>query len=224
MAPKIGLIVGREWSWPPAFIEEVNKRNIGVTAEFAKLGGTRMDEPCPYAVLVDRISHEVPYYRSYLKNAMLQGTHVVNNPFMWTADDKFFGASLITRLGVMSPKTVVLPNKSYVDDVTDAYVLAAEAPLSEPGAVSNVGTGVQTRLRDIVEVVRRLLGVTLEPDWGSFPDRKWDTTIWRADVTRIGKELGWTPRHDMEAGLLGTVAWFRDEDALTALYRERLRS
>lgn len=117
MAPKIGLIVGREWSWPPAFIEEVNKRNTGVTAEFAKLGGTHMAEPCPYAVLVDRISHEVPYYRSYLKNAMLQGTHVVNNPFMWTADDKFFGASLITKLGVMSPKTVALPNKDYVPGI-----------------------------------------------------------------------------------------------------------
>jgi hypothetical protein len=114
---KIGVIVGREWSWPPAFIEEVNRRNEGVTAEFAKLGGTRMDEPVPYAVLVDRISHEVPYYRSYLKYAMMQGTHVVNNPFMWTADDKFFGAALITKLGVASPKTVVLPNKEYVPGI-----------------------------------------------------------------------------------------------------------
>ncbi len=114
---KIGVIVGREWSWPPAFIEEVNKRDAGVTAEFAKLGGTRMNEPCPYAVIVDRISHEVPYYRTYLKNAVLQGTHVVNNPFMWTADDKFFEASLATRLGIASPKTVVLPNKDYVEGI-----------------------------------------------------------------------------------------------------------
>lgn len=114
---KIGVIVGREWSWPPAFIEEVNRRDEGVVAEYAKLGGTRMDEPCPYAVLVDRISHEVPYYRSYLKNAVLQGSYVVNNPFMWTADDKFFEASLATRLGVASPKTVVLPNKEYVPGI-----------------------------------------------------------------------------------------------------------
>jgi len=70
---KIGVIVGREWSWPPAFIEEVNDRQAGVIAEYAKLGGTRMNEPCEYAVIVDRISHEVPYYRSYLKNALLQG-------------------------------------------------------------------------------------------------------------------------------------------------------
>jgi hypothetical protein len=114
---KIGVIVGREWSWPPAFIEEVNRRDEGVIAEYVKIGGTRMNEPCPYAVLVDRISHEVPYYRSYLKNAMLQGSYVVNNPFMWTADDKFFEASLATRLGVASPRTVVLPNKEYVPGI-----------------------------------------------------------------------------------------------------------
>jgi hypothetical protein len=117
MALKAGLLVGREWSFPPAFIEEVNGRNQGVTAEYVKLCGTRMDEPNEYVVIVDRISHEVPYYRSYLKNAVLQGVRVVNNPFMWTADDKFFEASLATKLGVASPKTIVLPNKDYVPGI-----------------------------------------------------------------------------------------------------------
>lgn len=117
MTLKVGLLVGREWSFPPAFIEEVNKRNEGVTAEFVKLGGTKMGEPIPYAVIVDRISHEVPYYRSYLKHAVLQGVTVVNNPFMWTADDKFFESSLADALGIAHPKTVVLPNKEYVPGI-----------------------------------------------------------------------------------------------------------
>lgn len=117
MTLKVGLLVGREWSFPPAFIEEVNKRDAGVEAEYVKLSGTRMDEPNPYAVIVDRISHEVPYYRSYLKNAVLQGTKVVNNPFMWTADDKYFEASLATKLGIASPRTLVLPNKEYVPGI-----------------------------------------------------------------------------------------------------------
>jgi hypothetical protein len=117
MALKVGLLVGREWSFPPAFIEEVKRRDEGVEAEYVKLGGTKMDEPCPYVVIIDRISHEVPYYRSYLKNAVLQGTRVINNPFMWTADDKFFEASLATKLGVASPKTVALPNKEYVPGI-----------------------------------------------------------------------------------------------------------
>jgi hypothetical protein len=114
---KIGIMVGMEWSWPPAFMEEVSKRNQGVIAEFVKLGGTMMDEPSPYRVIVDRISHEVPYYRSYLKNAVLQGTAVINDPFMWTSDDKFFEAGLATRLGVDSPKTIVLPNKDYIPGI-----------------------------------------------------------------------------------------------------------
>jgi len=114
---KVGLLVGREWSFPPAFIEEVNSRNEGVTAEYVKLGGTKMAESLPYAVIVDRISHEVPYYRSYLKHAVLQGTRVINNPFMWCADDKFFDASLAIKLGVAHPKTLVLPNKDYVQGI-----------------------------------------------------------------------------------------------------------
>jgi hypothetical protein len=114
---KVGLLVGREWSFPPRFLEEVNRRNQGVVAEYCKLGGTWMDEPIPYTVIIDRISHEVPYYRSYLKHAVLQGVTVVNNPFMWSADDKFFGASLATRLGIAHPKTIVLPNKDYVPGI-----------------------------------------------------------------------------------------------------------
>jgi hypothetical protein len=123
MTPKIGLLVGREWSFPPAFLEEVERRGAGVTAEYVKLGGTRMNEPCPYAVLIDRISHEVPYYRSYLKNAVLQGATVVNNPFMWTADDKFFEAGLAAKLGVPHPKTVALPNKDYVPGIVHSESL-----------------------------------------------------------------------------------------------------
>jgi hypothetical protein len=71
----------------------------------------------PYAVIFDRISHEVPYYRTYLKHAVLQGCTVVNNPFMWSADDKLFDASLATKLGVASPKTIVLPNREYVPGI-----------------------------------------------------------------------------------------------------------
>jgi hypothetical protein len=136
---RIGLMVGREWSWPPAFIEEVNKRDEGVVAEFVKLGGTRMDEPCPYAVIVDRISHEIPYYRSYLKNAVLQGTHVINNPFMWSADDKFFEASLATKLGVASPKTILLPNKDYVPGVVSESLRNLEYPLDWHAIVDYIG-------------------------------------------------------------------------------------
>lgn len=137
---RIGLFVGREWSWPPAFIEEVNRRDAGVVAEYIRVGGTLMNEPCPYRVIVDRISHEVPYYRSYLKNAVLQGVKVVNDPFMWTADDKFFGASLLDRMGLASPRTVVLPNKDYVPGIVHTESLRnLEYPLNWDRIVELVG-------------------------------------------------------------------------------------
>ncbi len=137
---RVGLMVGREWSMPPAFIEEVNTRNAGVVAEFVRIGSPRMDQPCPYRVIIDRISHEVPMYRAYLKQAVLQGTTVVNNPFMWSADDKFFGAALATSVGVASPKTMVLPNKAYVPGIKhDESLRNLEYPLDWEAIVSYVG-------------------------------------------------------------------------------------
>jgi hypothetical protein len=116
---KIGLMCGREYSFPPAFIERVNQLGAphGFTADMVKLGGTRMDAPSEYRVIVDRISHEVEYYRGVLKQAVLQGTYVINNPFWWTADDKFFNYAVMARLGVAIPRTVLLPQKAYPPDV-----------------------------------------------------------------------------------------------------------
>ncbi|MGZ8493244.1 MAG: hypothetical protein ACXWZS_13680 [Gemmatirosa sp.] len=137
---RVGLFVGREWSFPPAFIQAVERRDAGVEVELAKIGAPRFDEPSPYDLCIDRISHEVPVYRSYLKHAALTGTTVVNNPFMWTADDKFFGASLAHRLGVASPRTVVLPNREYVPGIVPSESLRnMEYPLDWEGIAEYVG-------------------------------------------------------------------------------------
>ena len=116
---KVGLLCGREYAFPPAFLQRVNELGAehGITAEFVTLTGTRMGEPSGYRVIVDRISHEVEYYRAYLKHAVLTGTYVINNPFWWTADDKFFNYAVAERVGVAVPKTVVLPQKSYPADI-----------------------------------------------------------------------------------------------------------
>jgi hypothetical protein len=116
---KVGLLCGREYAFPPAFLDRVNAlgRGHGITAEFVTLTGTKMGEPSGYRVIVDRISHEVEYYRAFLKHAVLTGTYVINNPFWWTADDKFFNYAIAQKVGVAVPKTVVLPQKSYPADI-----------------------------------------------------------------------------------------------------------
>jgi hypothetical protein len=140
---KIGLLCGREFSFPPAFIDRVNTLGgaHGISAEMVRLGGTRMLEPPRYAVIVDRISHEIEYYRAYLKHAALQGTHVINNPFWWTADDKFFNYSVAARLGVAIPKTVLLPQKGYSPefDLNSESLRNLEYPLDWEGLLDYVG-------------------------------------------------------------------------------------
>ena len=141
---KVGLLVGREWSMPPALMKAINERDAGVVCDIPPLGlptgAPDMNAPADHAVLVDRISHEVPMYRAYLKHAVLKGVHVVNNPFMWSADDKFFGATLATSLGLTSPKTVVLPNREYVPGIKhDESLRNLVFPLDWAAIAAHVG-------------------------------------------------------------------------------------
>ncbi len=136
----IGILVGREWSWPPAFLDEVNRRDAGVTAEFVRLGAPGLDDPIRYDVVVDRISHEVPFYRAWLKHALVRGVRVINSPLMWSADDKFFGATLAEALDIRSPKTVLLPNKEYVPGIKhDESLRNLEYPLDWQAVIEHVG-------------------------------------------------------------------------------------
>lgn len=106
----------------------------------------------------------------------------------------------------------------YAEDVYDAYLLAATKSSPQPGAVYNVGTGVQTSLREVVEVTRRILDIRDEPQWGSMPDRAWDTSVWVADNRKITRDLGWMPRHSFENGFRQTVEWLQNTPEIRAVY------
>ena len=126
---KVGILAGRERSFPAALIERVASRDAGVEAEWVKLGGTAVDSHTPYAVIVDRISHEVPYYQLFLKHAHLQGAVIINNPFARIVEDKFTANLLAQQVGVAVPKTVILPNKAYIDDITGESLTNLMHPL-----------------------------------------------------------------------------------------------
>ncbi len=136
---RVGLLVGRERSFPDALIAEINRRGEGVVAEMVTVGAIPMNEPVVYDVLIDRISHEVPFYQSFLKNALLQGSYIINNPFWRIADDKFFGTSLGAKIGVAMPKTVLLPNKDYVPGVVSDSLRNLTFPLDWDGILAYTG-------------------------------------------------------------------------------------
>ncbi len=114
---RVGLLVGTERSFPDALIAEINTRDAGVVGEYVRIGHTSIEDPTRYDVIVDRISHEVTYYQTFLKRAALAGAYIINNPFWRIADDKFFGTCLARELGIAVPKTVALPNKDYPEGI-----------------------------------------------------------------------------------------------------------
>ena len=108
----------------------------------------------------------------------------------------------------------------HVDDVCDAFVLAATVRTDEPGAVYNIGTGTQTTLRELVAEARSLMDIKAEPQWGTMANRLWDTSVWVADNRKAIAMLGWSPRHTLTEGLSAFVGWFGKNPAMTSFYRQ----
>jgi len=137
---KIGVLFGMENTFPPALVEKINSMGVpGVSAEFVKVGGVKMADFSGYAVIVDRISHDIPFYRGFLKNAALTGTVIINNPFWWSADDKFFNYALASKLGVAIPPTVLLPHKQHPPNTNDQSHRNLKFPLDWEEVFAYVG-------------------------------------------------------------------------------------
>lgn len=137
---KIGVLYGKERSFPEALVQKINSMQVpGILAEPVRIDKVMQGEPCGYAVIFDRISHDVPFYRAYLKNAALTGTAVINNPFWWSADEKFFNNCLATKIEVPVPKTVILPSRKMPADTSADSFSNLSYPLDWEGIFKYVG-------------------------------------------------------------------------------------
>lgn len=137
---KIGILFGQERSFPMAFVERINSKNVpGIVAEPVRIDKVMQGEASGYSVIVDRISQDIPFYRAYLKNAALCGTAVINNPFWWSADEKFFNNCLATKIDVPVPKTVILPSRDLPPDTSDQSFSNLAYPLDWESIFGYVG-------------------------------------------------------------------------------------
>jgi hypothetical protein len=137
---KIGILHGKENTFPPELIQHINsKRPDGVVAEPVLISKLMQGEASGYAVILDRISQDIPFYRAFLKNAALNGTAVVNNPFWWSADEKFFNNCLATKIGVAVPKTVLLPSHDHPPDTSAESFRNLAYPMDWESIFSYVG-------------------------------------------------------------------------------------
>lgn len=95
----------------------------------------------------------------------------------------------------------------YVEDVVDALLCAA---LSEAqGETYNIGSGMELRNEDVVDVVEQLTETSLIRTTGAFPGSISDTAHRCADISKAKLLLGWTPQHDITSGVSATLAWHR---------------
>jgi glutathione synthase/RimK-type ligase-like ATP-grasp enzyme len=137
---KIGILFGQERSFPKAFVDRVNAMNVsGVIAEPVSINMVAQGAATDYAVIIDRISQDVPFYRAYLKNAALTGTAVINNPFWWSADEKFFNNCLALQVGVPVPNTVLLPSRDHPTDTSAESFSNLSFPLDWKGIFEYIG-------------------------------------------------------------------------------------
>ncbi|WP_276484450.1 ATP-grasp domain-containing protein [Paraflavitalea pollutisoli] len=137
---KIGILFGKERSFPMAFVERINSKGINdIVAEPVHIDKVIQGAADEYAVIVDRISQDVPFYRAFLKNAAICGTAVINNPFWWSADEKFFNNCLAVKIGVPVPKTVILPSFELPPDTTDQSFSNLNYPLDWESIFNYVG-------------------------------------------------------------------------------------
>lgn len=152
---RIGLLIGREWDWPSAFMEAVNASEKGVTAELIKLGSTSLEEPCDYDLIIDRMSHEIPYYRAYLQYAAVGGVDIISNPFLWQLDNRFLGHVIVNKFGFRTPRTVALPNKDVEREVVADTFRNLKYPLEWQEIIDYVG--VPAIMKDIRTGGRRIV-------------------------------------------------------------------
>jgi hypothetical protein len=137
---RIGILFGQERAFPYTLVERINALAVGgVAAEPVAVGGVSLQTPRTYDLVLDRISQDIPFYRAILKKFVVDGTIVVNNPFWWSADDKFFNNVVARGIGVAVPRTVILPSNQHPPETTSSSMTNLVYPLDWPSIFAHVG-------------------------------------------------------------------------------------
>ena len=130
---KIGILRGMETTFPDALVPFINTtygESHNVEADFIKIDAVAMNDKRSYDVIIDRISHEVPFYRSFLKAEAIKGTYIINNPFWWSADDKFIDNLIAEQVGVAVPRSMILPHNQHPTNTQDSSYRNLNYPLN----------------------------------------------------------------------------------------------
>ena len=110
------------------------------------------------------------------------------------------------EMNLVAPETA--RDQIYIDDMVDAYLKIDDLE-SNPGEYFNIGTGVQSTIKEVVETAVKVTNKTAQFKWGSMEGRSWDTNNWVADISKARQLLKWTPKINLEQGIKLTWDWFQ---------------
>lgn len=134
----IGIITSKSEPLVTDLISFINNSGTGITAELCKIPELNLEMEIPYRVIIDRISHVIPYYLQFTKKALLEGCYIINNPFRFYVD-KFFGFAAAKEAGVPVPKTILLPPKSQMSGIDDEDLHNMVYPLNWQEIIDFIG-------------------------------------------------------------------------------------
>jgi len=138
---RIGLSLGADICWPIAFEEilAASKLEVQVGGDRVRFACERMNlrpfslrEPCPYDLVIDRLTHWFALRREWIKKSVLMdGLYVFNNPWSVQSQEKHSSYCAMMALGMPIPDTVMVPQKTYEPGGDLDYTLAQYAELFE---------------------------------------------------------------------------------------------
>ena len=99
----------------------------------------------------------------------------------------------------------------YIKDMVSLLItLAEQKPLGE--YIFNAGTGVQSRIENVVEITKEMVQHSLSIHWGSSEPRPWEPTHWSANMMLTHRVLGWKAQYSLTQGLEASLAWFTGQE------------
>ena len=127
-------------------------------------------------------------------------------------ESKRFVPTLMNSLFLNKKMNLVSPTTArdfiYIDDIVDAYLKIDELK-NNPGEYFNIGTGLQSTIKNFVKISIKITGKNISLKWGSLENRNWDTDNWVADISKAKRLLNWVPKTNLEQGIKLTWNWFQ---------------
>ncbi len=166
-----------------------------------------------YAVSKTAIFHAIKYFGE-IEKLPVAHLRLYSGYGPWEEPDRLIPVLLAKARNAKFPK-LVQPQISrdfiHVKDIVSAFIsVASDIKEKHYGQAFNVGTGIKTTIKDLALLLKDILQMEKNPEFGSMENRNWDLPDWYSNPERIMKEINWKPEISLREGIIDTINWQKD--------------